>query len=164
MPLMPLMLLLLMVVMMTGWWFGTLYNIIFSHSIANVIIPIDFHIFRGAEATNQMMLMMLMMMLVFSVYFLWGLQGHGNGGRHGGSCFRLLGLSLGLTNPARRGGTIAPAKNGICIYLSHKTVISSTSSNFVLLYTNFYISYIILLIKQRDFTRLFLVMSPSDIL
>ena len=35
----------------TGWWFGTF---LFSHSVGNVIIPIDFHIFqRGGPTTNQ---------------------------------------------------------------------------------------------------------------
>jgi hypothetical protein len=35
-----------------GWWFGTL--LLFFHSVGNVIIPSDFHIFqRGRYTTSQ---------------------------------------------------------------------------------------------------------------
>ena len=37
-----------------GWWFGTW--LLFFHSVGNVIIPIDFHILRGVETTNQICL------------------------------------------------------------------------------------------------------------
>ena len=39
----------------TGWWFGTWF--LFVHSVGNVIIPTDFHMFhRGRYTTNQIML------------------------------------------------------------------------------------------------------------
>ena len=39
----------------TGWWFGTWC--LFVHSVGNVIIPTDFHMFhRGRYTTNQIML------------------------------------------------------------------------------------------------------------
>ena len=38
----------------SGWWFGC--HFLFSHSVGNLIIPIDFHIFqRGGWTTNQRM-------------------------------------------------------------------------------------------------------------
>jgi len=36
--------------LISGWWFGT-FGLFFQ--ILGIIIPTDFHIFRGVETTNQ---------------------------------------------------------------------------------------------------------------